>query len=64
MGNFSTQTPKNIPICLGTTRWENFGVVVSLEYRHPTVLSGMLLYPLGEAKTVLRRLNDFISPMN
>jgi len=26
----------------------NFGVVVSLEYRlHTTVLSGMLLYPLG-----------------
>jgi FAD/FMN-containing dehydrogenase len=42
----------------------NFGVVVSLEYRlHPltTVLSGMLLYPLGEAKTVLRRLNDFMA---
>ncbi|MBD2731997.1 FAD-dependent oxidoreductase [Nostoc sp. FACHB-892] len=42
----------------------NFGVVVSLEYRlHPltTVLSGMLLYPLEEAKTVLRRLNDFMA---
>ncbi|MBW4619599.1 MAG: FAD-dependent oxidoreductase [Cyanosarcina radialis HA8281-LM2] len=42
----------------------NFGVVVSLEYRlHPcpTVLSGLLLYPLGEAKTVLRRLNDFMA---
>ncbi|RUS93620.1 6-hydroxy-D-nicotine oxidase [Dulcicalothrix desertica PCC 7102] len=42
----------------------NFGVVVSLEYRlHPltTVLSGMLLYPLGEARTVLRRLNDFMA---
>jgi len=48
---------------LGTTRGGNFGVVVSLEYRlHPltTVLSGMLLYPLGEA-TVLRRLNDFMA---
>jgi FAD/FMN-containing dehydrogenase len=42
----------------------NFGVVVSLEYRlHPltTVLSGMLLYPLEEARTVLRRLNDFMA---
>ncbi|MBD2534807.1 FAD-binding oxidoreductase [Nostoc flagelliforme FACHB-838] len=42
----------------------NFGVVVSLEYRlHPltTVLSGMLLYPLEQARTVLRRLNDFIA---
>ncbi|KAM3093039.1 FAD-binding oxidoreductase [Phormidesmis sp. 146-12] len=42
----------------------NFGVVVSLEYRlHPltTVLSGLLLYPLGEARTVLRRLNDFMA---
>lgn len=42
----------------------NFGVVVSLEYRlHPltTVLSGMLIYPLGEARTVLRRLNDFMA---
>ncbi|NJP12043.1 MAG: FAD-dependent oxidoreductase [Cyanobacteria bacterium CRU_2_1] len=42
----------------------NFGVVVSLEYRlhpRPTVLSGMLLYPLEEARTVLHRLNDFMA---
>ncbi|MBD2247378.1 FAD-binding oxidoreductase [Nostoc sp. FACHB-888] len=42
----------------------NFGVVVSLEYRlHPliTVLSGMLLYPLDQARAVLRRLNEFIA---
>jgi FAD binding domain/Berberine and berberine like len=42
----------------------NFGVVVSLEYRlHPltTVLSGMLLYPLEQARTVLHRFNDFIA---
>jgi FAD/FMN-containing dehydrogenase len=42
----------------------NFGVVVSLEYRlHPlaTVLSGMLLYPLEQARTVLHRFNEFIA---
>jgi FAD/FMN-containing dehydrogenase len=42
----------------------NFGVVVSLEYRlHPltTVLSGMLLYPLEQARTVLPKFNEFIT---
>ncbi len=42
----------------------NFGVVVSLEYRlHPltTVLSGLLLYPLEQARAVLRRFNEFIA---
>ena len=42
----------------------NFGVVVSLEYRlHPltTVLSGLLLYPLDQAQTVLHRFNEFIT---
>ena len=42
----------------------NFGVVVSLEYRlHPlrTVLSGMLLYPLDQARAVLHRFNEFIA---
>ncbi|MBW4639938.1 MAG: FAD-binding oxidoreductase [Gloeocapsa sp. UFS-A4-WI-NPMV-4B04] len=42
----------------------NFGAVVSLEYRlHPltTVLSGLLLYPLEQAKTVLHRFNEFIA---
>jgi FAD/FMN-containing dehydrogenase len=42
----------------------NFGVVVSLEYRlHSltTVLSGMLLYPLEQARTVLRKFNEFIT---
>jgi FAD/FMN-containing dehydrogenase len=42
----------------------NFGVVVSLQYRlHPltTVLSGVLLYPLGQAKSVLHRFNEFIA---
>jgi hypothetical protein len=42
----------------------NFGVVVSLEYRlHPltTVLSGLLLYPLEQARTVLRNFNEFIA---
>ncbi|MEH2381485.1 MAG: FAD-dependent oxidoreductase [Nostoc sp.] len=42
----------------------NFGIVVSLEYRlHPltTVLSGMLLYPLDQARAVLRRFNEFIA---
>ncbi len=41
----------------------NFGVVVSLEYRlHPltTVLSGMLLYPLDQARVVLRRFNELV----
>jgi hypothetical protein len=41
----------------------NFGVVVSLEYRlHPvtTVLSGLLLYPLDQAKAVLRHYDEFI----
>jgi len=42
----------------------NFGVVVSLEYRlHPvtTVLSGLLLYPLDQARAVLRYYNEFIT---
>lgn len=42
----------------------NFGVVVSLEYRlHPlmTVLSGLLLYPLEQARSVLHRFNEFIA---
>jgi FAD/FMN-containing dehydrogenase len=42
----------------------NFGVVVSLEYRlHPltTVLAGMLIYPLDQARAVLRRFNEFIA---
>ena len=42
----------------------NFGVVVSLEYRlHPltTVLSGVLLYPLNQARAVLHRFNEFIA---
>jgi FAD/FMN-containing dehydrogenase len=42
----------------------NFGVVVSLQYRlHPitTVLSGVLLYPLDQARSVLHRFNEFIS---
>ncbi len=41
----------------------NFGVVVSLEYRlHPLtmVLSGLLLYPLDQARAVLHRFNEFI----
>jgi len=47
----------------------NFGVVVSLEYRlhSTTVLSGMLLYPLDQAREVLHRFNEFIAqqhPMN
>jgi FAD/FMN-containing dehydrogenase len=42
----------------------NFGVAVSLEYRlHPltTVLSGLLLYPLEQARIVLRNFNEFIA---
>ncbi len=42
----------------------NFGIVVSLEYRlHPltTVLSGLLLYPVDQARTVLHRFNEFIA---
>jgi FAD/FMN-containing dehydrogenase len=42
----------------------NFGVVVSLEYRlYPltTVLSGLLLYPLDQARSVLHRFNEFIA---
>jgi hypothetical protein len=41
----------------------NFGVVVSLEYRlHPItkVLSGLLLYPLDQAREVLRYYDEFI----
>jgi FAD/FMN-containing dehydrogenase len=41
----------------------NFGVVVSLEYRlYPitTVLSGLLLYPIDQASTVLRFYDEFI----
>jgi len=41
----------------------NFGVVVSLEYRlHPItkVLSGLLLYPLDQAREVLTYYNEFI----
>jgi FAD/FMN-containing dehydrogenase len=42
----------------------NFGVVVSLEYRlHPltTVLAGLLLYPLEQARAVLRSYDEFIT---
>ncbi|MBW4542494.1 MAG: FAD-dependent oxidoreductase [Myxacorys chilensis ATA2-1-KO14] len=42
----------------------NFGVVVSLEFRlHPltTVLSGMLLYPLKQARAVFRQFSEFIA---
>jgi FAD/FMN-containing dehydrogenase len=42
----------------------NFGVVVSLEYRlYPlaTVVSGLILYPLEQASTVLPRFNDFLA---
>jgi FAD/FMN-containing dehydrogenase len=42
----------------------NFGIVVSLEYRlYPltTVLSGMLLYPLEQAREVFRQFNEFIA---
>jgi FAD/FMN-containing dehydrogenase len=40
----------------------NFGVVTSLEYRlHPVgpVLAGLLLYPLGQAREVMRFFNSF-----
>ncbi len=42
----------------------NFGVVVSLEYHlHPltTVLAGLLLYPLDQARAVLRYYHEFIT---
>lgn len=42
----------------------NFGVVVSLEYHlHPltTVLAGLLLYPLDQARAVLRNYDEFIT---
>ena len=42
----------------------NFGVVVSLEYRlHPltTMFSGMLLYPLDQARSVFRLFNEFLA---
>ncbi len=41
----------------------NFGVVTSISYRlHPiaTVISGMLLYPLTQARQVLRAYCDFV----
>jgi hypothetical protein len=41
----------------------NFGAVVSLEYRlHPLtqVVSGLLLFPIDEAPTVLRHYSEFI----
>jgi len=41
----------------------NFGVMVSMEYRlHPIsqVLSGLLLYPLDQARSVLRHYNELI----
>ncbi len=41
----------------------NFGVVTSFEYRlhpvGPTILGGMVLYPLGKAKEVLRFYREF-----
>jgi hypothetical protein len=41
----------------------NFGVVTSFEYRlhavGPTVLGGMVLYPLGKTREVLRLYRDF-----
>ena len=42
----------------------NFGVVVSLEYcLHPltTVLAGLLLYPLDQARAMLHYYNEFIA---
>ena len=42
----------------------NFGVVVSLSYRlHPltTVLAGLLLYPLDQARAMLRYCDEFIT---
>ena len=42
----------------------NFGVVTSITYRlHPvgTVLSGMLLYPLATARSVLAHYRDFVN---
>ena len=42
----------------------NFGVVTSITYRlHPVsmVISGMLLYPLGQAHAVLANFRDFVS---
>jgi FAD/FMN-containing dehydrogenase len=41
----------------------NFGIVTSFEYRlhavGPTVLAGVLAWPMAEASAVLRRLRDF-----
>jgi len=66
MGNFSNRKRRRTSrSALGTTRWgRQLWRCRLLEYRlHPltTVLSGMLLYPLGEAETKLRRLNDFMA---
>lgn len=43
----------------------NFGVVTRFEFRlhavGPDVLSGLIVYPISEAKTVLRRYRDFVA---
>jgi len=43
----------------------NFGVVTRFEFRAhpvgPNVLSGLVVYPIAEAKVVLRRFRDFIA---
>jgi FAD/FMN-containing dehydrogenase len=43
----------------------NFGVVTRFEFRlhpvGPAVLSGLIVYPISEAKSVLRRYRDFVA---
>jgi len=61
MGNFSPQTPKNIPICFGDYAVGE-AMALSSRYRlHPltTVLSGMLLYPLGKLTVLFERLHGY-----
>jgi len=65
MGNFSPQTPKNIPICFGdyavgatlalSSRWS-----IACIHSRPCYLGCCSIR--WEAKTVLRRLNDFTIP--
>jgi len=65
MGNFSPQTPKNIPICfgdyaVGRQLWRCRLAGVSPASTHDRVIWDAAL-SAREAKTVLRRLNDFMA---
>ena len=67
-GQFRTASPSENPDLFWALRGGggNFGVVTSLEYRlHPVTesLSGMVIYPLDQARDVLRFYRDFCATL-